>query len=102
MKIDVDRKQLTSSASAIDSYVEAMKKHMDSADSEVRNLASVWEGRDYAAFQSRWNKVTDRDSVYTNWQNALKNYAELLRFAEEKYKNAQKNAVERANRLPRW
>ena len=33
---------------------------------------------------------------------ALESYASFLRFAGNKYKDAQTNAVNRANRLPKW
>ena len=102
MIISVDRASLIQTASAIDEYLLFMKEQMELADSEVRLLETGWTGQDYQSFRNQWDKLTARDSAYAYLYEALRDYSELLCFAEEAYRKAQQNAADRANRLPRW
>ena len=100
--IRVDHNKFENAASAIDSYISRHKKNMKKVDQEVANLATSWQGKDYETFKIQWNELNASDSISTKMLNILKNYAEYLRMAAKKYKEAQTNAVNRANNLPRW
>lgn len=100
--IKVDHSKFSTTASVVDSYVKLMKTKMNSAQGEVDNLARNWQGVDFAQFRTQWNKVTNGESTYSEMIKALENYSKFLRFASEKYKDAQTNAVNSANRLPRY
>ena len=97
--ISVDHSKFEPAASEIDSYVEYMKKKMGEADGDVAAMHSNWEGSDYTHFINQWDKVTNGESTYTQMVKSLESYAKYLRFAAGKYKDAQANAVNRANRL---
>ena len=100
--IKVDHSKFAGAADAVDSYVSNLKKQMNSAESEVNGLASVWLGADYTQFKAQWSKATDEDATYTQMVKALENYSKFLRYAAEKYKEAQSKAVNRANALPKY
>lgn len=99
--IKVDHSKLESTATAIDDYVAVLENQMKGVQSEVATLSSSWQGPDFEQFKSQLDKVDDEDSVHANMINALESYAKYLRFAANKYKEAQTHAVNRANDLPK-
>ena len=100
--IKVDHSKFESAASAIDTYIRLMKSKMNNAGGEVNNLAANWQGKDFAQFKTQWDKVTNNDSTYYQMIKTLESYAKYLRFAAQKYKEAQSKAVNRANGLPKY
>lgn len=100
--IKVDHSKFESAATAVDNYVTLMKNKMKSAQSEVNTLSSSWQGSDFAQFKKEFNKVDDKDSTHNQMLKAMESYSKYLRFAANKYKDAQSRAVNRANSLPRW
>lgn len=100
--IKVDHSKFSSAAGAVDTYVNQLRTNMTKAGSEVDNMSSIWQGSDYTQFNNQWDKVTNKDSTYSEFVKALESYADFLNFAAEKYKKAQINAINRANGLPRW
>ena len=100
--IKVDHSKFESAARAIDNYVSDMKTKMSSANGEVNTLSATWQGSDFTQFKSQWDKVTNSGSTYSQMLKALESYSDYLRYAASKYKNAQANAINRANSLPRW
>lgn len=100
--IRVDFNRFEASISAIDAYVASMKNKMRSADCEVTTLSANWQGSDYSQFEAQWEKVTNNDSTYCQMVKTLESYASYLRYASQKYKNAQSRAINRANALPRY
>ena len=100
--IKVDHSEFASAASAIDTYVTLMKNKMLSADGEVNTLSASWQGTDYNQFRTQWAMVTNGDSTYYKMLKSLESYAEYLRYAGDQYKQAQTNAVNRANSLPKY
>lgn len=100
--IRVDHSKFARTASEVEAYVSLMKKKMAAAQGEVDNMANSWQGSDFAQFKSQWEKVTEKESTYKEMEEALENYAKFLRYAEEKYKDAQAKAVNKANSLPKW
>ena len=100
--IKVDHSKFETAASAIDSYVSSMKSKMGSANGQVNALSANWQGGDFTQFKTQWDKVTNNDSTYNNMIKSLESYAKYLRYASQKYKEAQSNAVNRANGLPKW
>lgn len=100
--IKVDHSRFEEAASAIDSYVESMKKKMQSAEAEVDALSANWQGSDFTQFKAQWSKVTYKDSTYSHHLKSLESYAKYLRYAAKKYKEAQTKAINAANGLPKW
>jgi len=102
--IKVDHSKFGPAAQEIDQYIQEIKKQMKSAEGEVKDLTTGngWQGTDAQAFQNQWKQATNNDSVYRQMIKALEAYADYLRFAQGKYRNAQANAINRANRLPRY
>lgn len=100
--IKVDHSKFAGAADAVDSYVSGMKKYMNSAESEVNGLASAWLGADYTQFKAQWNQMEDSDATYTQMIKALEGYSKFLKYAADKYKDAQTKAVNRANGLPKY
>ena len=100
--ININHKELGTAAKAVDNYVSSMARKIFVANGEVRNLLLGWRGTDYSKFHKQWLKLTNEDSVYYNMRAALKGYASFLRYAEKQYRDAQINAVNRANGLPKY
>ena len=98
----VDHSKFEAAASAIDTYVTSMKNKMRSAGGEVNTLSANWQGSDFTQFKAQWDKVTNNDSTYSQMIKSLESYAKYLRFAAQKYKEAQSKAVNRANGLPKY
>lgn len=101
-KIKVNHSQLNKTAQTIDDYVSKMTKQMNSANNEMKDLFSSWKGIDASAYKTKWNTVNDSDSTYYNMKKSLSSYSKYLKYAGEKYKTAQADAINRANKLPRW
>ena len=100
--IKVDHSKFEGAASAVDSYVTLMKNKMRSAQREVEILSSSWQGSDFIQFRKEFDKVDNNNSTHTQMVKAMESYAKYLRFAANKYKEAQARAINRANSLPRW
>ena len=98
--IKVDHSKFEKAADAIDTYLDQMKKRMGSADGEITKLSAGWQGDDFTQYKVQWEKVAGDDSTYAEMKKSFETYAKFLRFAADKYKNAQANAVNRANKLP--
>ena len=93
--IRVDHSKFESAASAIETYVAKMKNKMSVAEGEINNLAAAWQGSDFSQFRVQW------DSTYADMKKSFETYANFLRDTANRYKNAQANAINRANALPR-
>ena len=100
--IKVDHSQFSGAANAIDTYVRKLRDGMNSAEQEVNNMSSVWQGTDYAQFKAQWDKVTNGESTYAEMVKSLESYSKFLRYAAGKYKDTQAKAINRAKRLPKW
>ena len=100
--IKVDHSKFEAAASEIETYVSSMKNKMRSANGEINTLSANWIGSDFTQFKVQWDKVTNNDSTYYQMIKALESYAKYLRFAAQKYKEAQSKAVNRANGLPKY
>lgn len=100
--IKVDHSRFENVAKAIDNYINKHKSNMTKANQEITTLSSTWQGQDFMQFQAQWNRITDNGSTSQKMTKAMENYAQFLRFAANKYKEAQAKAVNRANGIPRW
>lgn len=101
-KIKVDHSEFEKTAKEIDVYVKVLKDNMIKSQSEVTSLSSAWQGTDFTQFKKEFSQIDNKDSTHEQMVKALESYASFLRFAGNKYKDAQTNAVNRANRLPKW
>ncbi len=100
--IKVDHSKFSGTANAIDTYLTTLRNKMNSAENEVNNLSNYWNGADFTQFKVQWSRVTNGDATYSEMVKSLESYSKFLKYAAEKYKNTQINAVNRANSLPRW
>lgn len=94
--IKVDRIQLHQTADHIDAYIRKTEKHMQSVDSAVVSLGAAWQGKDYAQIYKEWNEINGKGSTTEKMLSTLKNYANAIRESENKYKDAQARAMNRA------
>lgn len=101
-RIKVDHSKFEAAASAIDEHVKEMKRKMRSAQGEVDTLSATWQGSDYTQFKANFNRVDNDDSTHAQMLKSLDSYADYLRYAASKYKEAQTKAVNRANGLPKY
>lgn len=100
--IKVDHSQFEKAASAIETYINNHKTSMNSIDQSVNSLGSSWQGNDYNQLRKEWQEIKGSGSTSDKMLKSLDNYADFLRFAANKYKSAQANAINRANNLPRY
>ena len=100
--IKVDHSKFDSAASAVEEYIDFMEGRMNSVQEEITTLSSSWQGTDFIQFKTEYDKVDNDDSTYVQMKKSLESYAKYLRYAANKYKDAQARAVNRANNLPRY
>ena len=99
--IKVDHSKLESTAAEVEEYVTLLKKKMNDVQGEVSILSSSWQGTDFTQFQDQFNQVDDADSTHVQMIKELESYARYLRYAAEKYKKTQADAIDRARKLPK-
>lgn len=101
--IEVNHKTLRNVAKAIDNYCDEQNREMRSADSAVKQmLSSGWTGADAYTFSDKWESVDDSSSTTVKLRDSLKKYSEGLTACANEYQNAQEEAYNEANRLPKW
>lgn len=100
--IKVDHSQLEKTAAAIDTYIVKHRNNMQAINQSVISLGASWRGSDYNQVHIEWQQINASDSTSGRMLKSLDNYADFLRFAANKYKSAQTNAINRANNLPRY
>ncbi|MBR5949285.1 MAG: hypothetical protein IKZ82_11675 [Clostridia bacterium] len=100
-KIKVDYRTLEQASIAIEQYLSTHNNKMNKANAAMVELGNYWSGEDYTATYALWENVDRGASASNSMMKSLRNYAEFLKMASRKYKNAQENAVQRANRLPK-
>ena len=100
--IKVDHSQLERTASTIDTYISKHKTKMNNIDQSIVSLGASWQGSDYNQLKKEWQQIKGPDSTSDKMLKSLDNYADYLRFAANKYKSAQINAINRANKLPKY
>lgn len=95
--IKVDHAKLASAADRINGYIQKHNRAMKNMRSTVDGLSSSWSGEDYLQLQKEWNEIEAKDSTSGLMLKSIKNQADSLTEAAEKYKEAQARAVNRAN-----
>ncbi|NMB33475.1 MAG: hypothetical protein GX992_04450 [Clostridium sp.] len=98
--IKVDSSRLERTAKVIDTYIGKHKLNMKNATGELDTLSGSWQGADFDQFKSEWYKSTEKGSISQSMIEAMESYADFLRYAANEYKNAQANAVNKANAIP--
>lgn len=99
--IKIDYSKLEKAAREIETYMSKHQTKMNMIDSSVTSLGSSWQGKDYNRFKTQWRAIKGTGSTSNKMLKSLDSYADLLRFAANKYKSAQLNAINRAGRLPK-
>lgn len=97
--IRVNHKALSDAAEQAKSFVSFHKTKFRMLDGKVMTLKGYWSGRDQQSFISQWHGVSEKYSVSGKLNTALRNYAKCLETASNRYKRAQADAINRANRL---
>ncbi len=100
--IRVDHSQLDRAADTIEEKIRSHDSHMGQIATEVDNLEGSFSGDDYIAYKNQWITAIGEGSTYQNIKKAAQNYADFLRYASKEYKTAQANAVNMAERIPKW
>ena len=97
--IMVDHRRLETTATDIDRYINVHRRAMADIDNNIISLGGSWQGEDYHRMQCEWNEMKNGSSTSEKMLKSLDNYADFLRWAAKKYKQAQADAISRANRL---
>lgn len=97
--IMVDYRRLEKTAGDIDGYINSHKRAMSEIDNNIVSLGASWQGEDYFQLQREWDEMKSVSSTSEKMLKSLDNYADFLRWAARKYKQAQADAISRANRL---
>lgn len=100
--VKVDYGQIENAVSVIETYITKHKNNMGKMNQSVTALGASWQCNDYSQLKSEWNQINSKDSTSGKMLQELDEYADFLRFAANKYKSAQNNAINRANRLPKY
>jgi uncharacterized protein YukE len=100
-RIRVNHDYLRSTAEAIEKRIETNEALMREIDAQVSEISSEWVGEDYVQYLQQWESAKKQNSLLQSTTDRLRDYAEFLRFVAVEYQNAQSDAVNRANRLPR-
>lgn len=101
-KIKVDHSQFEKTAKVIDEYTTKMSIKMSQADHSMIIMFSTWRGIDSTSYKNKWNTIKGDDSTYGKMKKSLESYSKFLYSAGNKYKKAQADAINRANKLPKW
>lgn len=99
--IRVDNDEIEKMIGQINMCLEQMNGQMRMATDTIIAMEANWRGSDYSVFRQKWNKIINNDSSYMKEMEQLKYILSKLRYATSKYKVAQRNSFDRANRLPR-
>lgn len=97
--INVDCAKIRSAADKIDGYITKFDKNMKMIDTDISSLNSQWSGEDFLQLKLQWEEIESKGSTSDNMRSALKAYAASVRSAADKYGEAQKRAINRANTL---
>jgi hypothetical protein len=101
--IEVNHKVLREVAAAVTAYCSAQDREMRTADADVKGmLFSDWLGLDAQTFGHKWEGVDDSGSTSVKFRESLKAFGESLTACANAYQTAQEDAVNEANRLPKW
>ena len=97
MNIEVYHTYLSKAANAMDKYVKVISNNMNIANDNVYTLVkNDWLNEDANAFKTQWTKHSSGDSTTEKMKSTLRSQANMLRYAESQYKDAQSKAVGRA------
>ncbi len=97
--IRVDHSRFESAAKILEEYLAFTRSKMLYANSSVNTLMQTgWQGNDANSFKNKWAEIIGTESTYVKMMKSLKSYADYLRYAASCYKQAQINAVNRAQR----
>lgn len=97
--IKTDTDQLENCAKKIDNFIAVYDKKMNAISTGISGASSYWQGEEYQMFCGKWNEMKGGKSVSGKTRQALKCYAEYLRYAKRLYERAQQNAKNRARGL---
>lgn len=97
--IKVDTGQLENCVKKINEFTNTYDNKMNDISAGISGASSYWKGEEYNAFCSKWSEMKESNSVSGKTNQAMKCYAEYLRYAKELYETAQRNAKNRARGL---
>lgn len=95
--VRVNLSDFETAAKSVENYILFMNNKMQTINTRVHTLE--WTGEDCTAFFEKWNEIISQGSRYQAMTSVLHGYANYLRTAAAAYKEAQEEAVRRANRL---
>lgn len=98
-KIKVNHQDLSDAAKKAKSFVSLNKRSIRQITLKLPYIAAYWYGDGSVAFVDQWNDLCSSYSVNGKLNTAMEKYGRCLEVAAEKYKKAQIDAINRANRL---
>lgn len=99
--IKVDYKKIKNAYETIDNYIIDMRQNMVNMNDEVTILSTKWKGIDFDSFQVKWNKASDKTSVYHVMLESMQSYSLYLKDVLNSYEKAQNKARAKASKLSR-
>lgn len=97
--IRVNTDQLENCAKQMDNFVDTYDRKMRDISAGISDASAYWQGEEYNLFCQEWRGMEQSGSVSGKARQAIKNYAEYLRYAKELYQAAQQNAVRKSREL---
>ena len=97
--IKVDHAKLSEAAGQIENYISKHNSSMKKMGGTVSSLSTTWKGEDHTQVQKEWVEIDSADSTSAKMVKSIQGYADSLREAATKYKDAQARAINRANQL---
>lgn len=97
--IKVDTDQLENCAKKIDNFASVYDNKMRAISAGISGASSYWQGEEYNRFCDKWNEMKGNNSMSGKTKQAMKCYAEYLRYAKDLYERVQQNAKNRARGL---
>lgn len=96
--INVNYNQIMKTASDVDTYVNKLKQSMKEIDWRMWELNSNWKGKDSTVFFKEWSDIKSNNSTSSRMLTSLENYSNSLKFAANRYRDIQLQAISRATR----
>lgn len=97
--IRVDYKMMINTVNQIENYISTFDNNMELISNDIVSINSEWEGKDYQQFKAEWDKIKSPGSTSYLMRAAIQNYADEIKEAVNKYKEAQIRAINKANSL---
>ena len=97
--IEVNHSSLRQAANDFRQYAREGNSITTNTVQTCESLSRSWNGNDFTAFITRARGLDSQDSYLRRLCSALNSFADKLEYSADKYRKAQADAINRANRL---